>query len=219
MVPGSRHQDGGLREACNSAGIIYGRFKKGGFIYHDFRHTFNTNMRKAGVPESVIMKITGHSSRAMFDRYNTVDEGDPRQAIESDEGRGPKPRAEAFGHCLVTKRPNVSTFFRLFTWPYSPRQIKVNPLITHIIYKFLHFYHLTYLERSGFMSWRVVDKIRPGSSPGFGTIQKNRGLTRSWVSPLFSDTRNHKNFSSERNVQEIIKQSPIYRSSLKIGRW
>ena len=72
----------GLREACNSAGIIYGRFKKGGFIYHDFRHTFNTNMRKAGVPESVIMKITGHSSRAMFDRYNTVDEGDLRQAIE-----------------------------------------------------------------------------------------------------------------------------------------
>lgn len=39
-------------------------------------------MRKAGVPESVIMKITGHSSRAMFDRYNTVDEGDLRQSIE-----------------------------------------------------------------------------------------------------------------------------------------
>jgi integrase len=39
-------------------------------------------MRKAGVPESVIMKITGHSSRSMFDRYNTVDEGDLRQAIE-----------------------------------------------------------------------------------------------------------------------------------------
>lgn len=72
----------GLRKACAGAGVIYGRFKKGGFIYHDFRHTFNTNMRKAGVPESVIMKITGHSTRAMFDRYNTVDEGDLRQAIE-----------------------------------------------------------------------------------------------------------------------------------------
>lgn len=33
-------------------------------------------MRKAGVPESVIMKITGHSTREMFDRYNTVDSED-----------------------------------------------------------------------------------------------------------------------------------------------
>ena len=50
------------------------------------RHTFNTNMRKAGVPESVIMEITGHSSREMFDRYNTVDEGDTRKAVEQLEG-------------------------------------------------------------------------------------------------------------------------------------
>ncbi len=39
------------------------------------------NMRKAGVPESVIMEITGHSTREMFDRYNTVDEEDTRKAI------------------------------------------------------------------------------------------------------------------------------------------
>jgi hypothetical protein len=38
-------------------------------------------MRKAGVPESVIMKITGHSTREMFDRYNTVDEEDARDAV------------------------------------------------------------------------------------------------------------------------------------------
>jgi len=72
----------GLRAACEGAGIEYGRFKKGGFIFHDLRHTFNTNMRKAGVPESVIMKITGHSTRAMFDRYNTVDEADLWQAVQ-----------------------------------------------------------------------------------------------------------------------------------------
>lgn len=72
----------GLRKACKEAGVSYGRFEKSGFVFHDLRHTFNTNMRKAGVPESVIMKITGHSSRSMFDRYNTVDEGDLRQAIE-----------------------------------------------------------------------------------------------------------------------------------------
>jgi integrase len=71
-----------LKKACKKAGIIYGRFEKNGFIFHDLRHTFNTNMRKSGVAESVIMDITGHSSRSMFDRYNTVDEDDTRKAIE-----------------------------------------------------------------------------------------------------------------------------------------
>jgi len=71
----------GLRRACKKAKIEYGRFTKGGFIFHDLRHTFNTNMRKAGVAESVIMRVTGHSTREMFDRYNTIDESDTRQAI------------------------------------------------------------------------------------------------------------------------------------------
>lgn len=66
----------GLKKACKKAGIKYGRFVKGGFIFHDLRHTFNTNMRKAGVAESVIMDVTGHSTREMFDRYNTIDEED-----------------------------------------------------------------------------------------------------------------------------------------------
>ncbi len=42
-------------------------------------------MRKAGVPESVIMKITGHSTREMFDRYNTVDKKDGIDAVEKME--------------------------------------------------------------------------------------------------------------------------------------
>jgi integrase len=71
----------GLKRACKKAKIKYGRFVKGGFIFHDLRHTFNTNMRKAGVAESVIMRVTGHSTREMFDRYNTVDESDTRQAV------------------------------------------------------------------------------------------------------------------------------------------
>ncbi len=50
----------GLVKACGKAGIIYGQKVKDGFIFHDLRHTFNTNMRKAGVAESVIMEITGH---------------------------------------------------------------------------------------------------------------------------------------------------------------
>lgn len=72
----------GVKKACEKAKIIYGRFEKGGFIFHDLRHTFNTNMRKAGVTESVIMEITGHSTREMFDRYNTIDEEDIRKAVD-----------------------------------------------------------------------------------------------------------------------------------------
>jgi integrase len=71
----------GLRGACEDAGIEYGRRSKDGFVFHDLRHCFNTYMRKAGVAESVIMHLTGHSSREMFDRYNRVDEEDTRKAL------------------------------------------------------------------------------------------------------------------------------------------
>ncbi|MFA5180620.1 MAG: site-specific integrase [Syntrophales bacterium] len=70
-----------LKMACTAAEIPYGRGVKGGFTFHDLRHTFNTNMRKAGVPESVIMRITGHASREMFDRYDKVDAEDKIQAV------------------------------------------------------------------------------------------------------------------------------------------
>ena len=75
-----------LKNACEKAGILYGRFVKGGFVYHDLRHSFNTHMRKAGVAESVIMEITGHSTREMFDRYNTVDDDDTRKAVDQLQG-------------------------------------------------------------------------------------------------------------------------------------
>jgi hypothetical protein len=39
-------------------------------------------MRKSGVPESVIMKIMGHSTREMFLRYDSVDERDAWNAVD-----------------------------------------------------------------------------------------------------------------------------------------
>ena len=59
--------------ACKQAGID-------NFRFHDLRHTFNTNMRKAGADPSVIMKLTGHKTTAMFHRYNTVDTKDAQEA-------------------------------------------------------------------------------------------------------------------------------------------
>jgi integrase len=66
-------------KACRSGGIENLRF-------HDLRHTFNTNMRKAGVDHSVIMKLTGHKSPSMFQRYNTVDIADAKEAYQKLEG-------------------------------------------------------------------------------------------------------------------------------------
>ena len=59
--------------ACRKAGLV-------NFRFHDLRHTFNTNMRKAGVDHSVIMKLTGHKTPSMFQRYNTVDVDDAKLA-------------------------------------------------------------------------------------------------------------------------------------------
>ena len=66
----------GLALACKKAGITYGRNGRLGFVFHDLRHSFVTHARKAGVQESVIMAIVGHSSRAMLDRYNLVNDED-----------------------------------------------------------------------------------------------------------------------------------------------
>ena len=68
-----------LRNACEEAEIE-------DFRFHDLRHTFNTMMRKAGVPKSVIMKMTGHKTSAMFDRYNTIDQDDAKDALNKLNG-------------------------------------------------------------------------------------------------------------------------------------
>jgi hypothetical protein len=41
-----------------------------------------------GIPESVVMRMSGHRTRAVFERYNVVDTQDLRAAVRALESLG-----------------------------------------------------------------------------------------------------------------------------------
>ena len=56
---------------------------RAGVTPHDLRRCAARNLSRAGVPEQVAMRITGHKTASMYRSYRIVDERDLREATQS----------------------------------------------------------------------------------------------------------------------------------------
>ena len=83
------------RRACVSAGLgtltkVEGKPdpRYNGLIVHDLRRSAIRELMKSGAREKVAMKISGHKTRDVFDRYHIVDAADVLEAMSKREKVG-----------------------------------------------------------------------------------------------------------------------------------
>jgi len=122
IVPYVFHRSDGKRikfwrrqwlKALLKVGLAYreagedGKPKKGGkiiphVIVHDFRRTAIRNLSRAGASEAVAMKLCGHETRSVFDRYRIVTGDDLREAAAK-LNAAEKATGKVTGKVAVTK--------------------------------------------------------------------------------------------------------------------
>lgn len=74
------------KNACRAAGCP-------GRLRHDLRRTAVRNLTRAGVPQTIAMKLTGHKTDSVFRRYDIVSPNDLRVAVERLDEASTSPQA------------------------------------------------------------------------------------------------------------------------------
>jgi integrase len=80
-----RHFRRAWASACERVGVKLSRDR----VFHSLRASAARNLTSAGVAEHVAMRLMGHKTRIMFERYSITTEADLHEAVGRLAGSGP----------------------------------------------------------------------------------------------------------------------------------